>query len=226
MGQGTTASGAFSFAVGSNNSATANMGVVFGQSNQNFGTQALVGGLNSYTYGQASFIWGRNCSILSLGAAAFGEYNTVDNSSQSSFVAGYTNALVNAGFAAVFGKFNSANAQHAFAAGNNNTIDSFSGAVFGEQNFSRAAYEFNIGAWGTDYTPTASATDRMFNIGGGNNTGGITTRSDLFSVYKNGGVQLKPVATAPANPSAGMVYFDSSDNKMKCYDGTIWNNLF
>jgi len=33
-------------------------------------------------------------------------------------------------------------------------------------------------------------------------------------------------ATAPSSPSAGDLYFDSGDNKLKCYDGTSWQNCF
>ena len=32
--------------------------------------------------------------------------------------------------------------------------------------------------------------------------------------------------TAPANPEAGWVYYDSGTNKLRCYNGTIWNDLF
>jgi hypothetical protein len=35
-----------------------------------------------------------------------------------------------------------------------------------------------------------------------------------------------PLAAAPASPVAGMVYFDSSTSKLKCHDGTNWQDLF
>jgi hypothetical protein len=38
-------------------------------------------------------------------------------------------------------------------------------------------------------------------------------------------IELKPT-TVPSNPKKGYIYYDSSDDKLKCYDGTIWNNLF
>jgi hypothetical protein len=37
---------------------------------------------------------------------------------------------------------------------------------------------------------------------------------------------MEPQSAAPANPSKGDVYFDDNDNKMKCYDGTQWQNLW
>lgn len=30
----------------------------------------------------------------------------------------------------------------------------------------------------------------------------------------------------PATPKAGDVYYSSSTNKLRCYNGTIWNDLF
>lgn len=40
-------------------------------------------------------------------------------------------------------------------------------------------------------------------------------------------LKLKPMsAPATATAEKGMIYFDSADNKLKCYDGTTWHNLF
>ena len=38
-------------------------------------------------------------------------------------------------------------------------------------------------------------------------------------------IKLTPMAT-PSSPTAGMVYYDSTTNKLRCYDGTSWNDLF
>lgn len=32
--------------------------------------------------------------------------------------------------------------------------------------------------------------------------------------------------TAPASPTAGQVYYDTGTNKLRCYNGSIWNDLF
>lgn len=32
--------------------------------------------------------------------------------------------------------------------------------------------------------------------------------------------------TEPSTAIAGDVYYDSGTNKLRCYNGTIWNNLF
>ncbi|MEA2041368.1 MAG: hypothetical protein U9N85_02285, partial [Bacteroidota bacterium] len=53
-------------------------------------------------------------------------------------------------------------------------------------------------------------------IGTGTFTGNMTV-TDLFNA---------PVSSAaPASPQAGTIYYDSSDNKLKVYNGTTWDNL-
>jgi len=47
----------------------------------------------------------------------------------------------------------------------------------------------------------------------------------------NGVIQLKDLiqltpTTAPSSPVAGMIYFDSSDNKLKVFDGSTWQNCW
>ena len=38
-------------------------------------------------------------------------------------------------------------------------------------------------------------------------------------------LQFTPTST-PLSPTAGLVYYDSGTNKLRCYNGTIWNDLF
>ncbi len=38
-------------------------------------------------------------------------------------------------------------------------------------------------------------------------------------------LRLKPSST-PSNPVKGTIYYDSSDDKLKCYDGSNWHNLW
>jgi hypothetical protein len=52
---------------------------------------------------------------------------------------------------------------------------------------------------------------------------GTTSR---LRVKSNGQVRFIPLASAPAGAEAGDVYYDSGTNKLRCYDGTVWNDLF
>lgn len=38
-------------------------------------------------------------------------------------------------------------------------------------------------------------------------------------------VNFQPIAE-PSSPAEGDVYFDETSKKLRCYDGTTWNNLF
>jgi len=49
--------------------------------------------------------------------------------------------------------------------------------------------------------------------------GGIT-------VKYTGAVNYTPLLSAPTPAAAGDVYYDATTNKLRCYDGTAWNDLF
>lgn len=48
----------------------------------------------------------------------------------------------------------------------------------------------------------------------------------IVKIKDTGATNFVPSASAPASPAAGDVYYDSGDNKLKCYNGTSWNDLF
>jgi len=52
----------------------------------------------------------------------------------------------------------------------------------------------------------------------------VLTSSDSLSV--TGAARFLPQASAPSSAFTGQVYFDSTLSKLRCYDGTSWNNLF
>jgi hypothetical protein len=52
-------------------------------------------------------------------------------------------------------------------------------------------------------------------------TGGV----ERLRVKSTGSVRYVPLATAPANPEEGEVYYDSTIKKLRLYDGTDWLDL-
>lgn len=50
--------------------------------------------------------------------------------------------------------------------------------------------------------------------------------TERMRLKAGGQVRFVPLASAPASPQAGDVYYDSTTNKLRCYNGTIWNDLF
>jgi len=55
---------------------------------------------------------------------------------------------------------------------------------------------------------------------------GIGTTTPARKLHISDVMRLEPRNGAPSSPSKGDIYFDSADNKLKCYDGTNWQNLF
>jgi hypothetical protein len=52
-----------------------------------------------------------------------------------------------------------------------------------------------------------------------------TGGTERLRVKSTGGVKYVPLATAPATPEQGEVYFDSTTKKLRVYDGTAWADL-
>jgi hypothetical protein len=50
--------------------------------------------------------------------------------------------------------------------------------------------------------------------------------AEVMRLKSTGSVRFIPLASAPASPQAGDVYYDSTTNKLRCYNGTTWNDLF
>jgi len=80
---------------------------------------------------------------------------------------------------------------------------------------------------------TAGGSQRNFSLSNFNNTVKLvdeTNTVDLMSFSGDNnatlvkGLRLTPVTTPLA--VEGMIYFDTSTKKLRCYDGTIWNDLF
>lgn len=55
---------------------------------------------------------------------------------------------------------------------------------------------------------------------------GIGTDSPVRKLHVNDVMRLEPRATAPAGPAQGDMYFDSTLNKLRVYDGTTWQNCW
>jgi len=78
------------------------------------------------------------------------------------------------------------------------------------------------------YNTSNTETVRISTVGNSYFTGGnvgIGVASPFRSLHISTAMRLEP-STTPSNPSAGDIYFDSSTNKLRCFDGTTWNNLF
>ncbi len=55
---------------------------------------------------------------------------------------------------------------------------------------------------------------------------GIGTANPARTLHVNAVMRLEPIATAPTSPAKGDMYFDSTINKLRVYDGTVWQNCW
>ena len=55
---------------------------------------------------------------------------------------------------------------------------------------------------------------------------GIGTTTPSRTLHVNSVMRLEPIASSPSNPSKGDMYFDSTLNKLRVYDGSVWQNCW
>jgi hypothetical protein len=55
---------------------------------------------------------------------------------------------------------------------------------------------------------------------------GIGMDSPQTSLHVKDVLRLEPRNTAPSSPSKGDMFFDSTINKLRVYDGTTWQNCW
>jgi hypothetical protein len=72
------------------------------------------------------------------------------------------------------------------------------------------------GAAGSDGTLIFSTCSSIF----------TNTNTERVRIKPTGQVRFFPLAADPAGAEAGDVYYNSSSNKLKCYNGSTWNDLF
>ena len=127
------------------------------------------------------------------------------------------------------------NSNGAFAVGNNSIAigaraeaNSDKSIAIGTGVSTSSFSETCIGNFNTEYTPNSATTidseDKLLVVGNGTSA---ITRSDAFTIFKNGAVQLHPVPqSSVTNADTGMLIMDSSDsNKLKIHVGGVWREI-
>jgi hypothetical protein len=100
----------------------------------------------------------------------------------------------------------------------NTTFDSGS-ATDARLEFRRAGTRISLFNWDTGLAGFQMDTGNVFYIS--------TSSTERVRVKTGGQVRYVPLSAAPTtNVEAGDVYYDSTTNKLRCYNGTTWNDLF
>ena len=121
--------------------------------------------------------------------------------------------------------------------GNNSPVSKLD--IVTNQNFNWAQKILNSGGSGYGLlVTTGSATSNnpafkvennlnssLFQVHSNGNVG-IGTATPARTLHINAVMRLEPIATAPTSPAKGDMYFDSTLNKLRVYDGTVWQNCW
>lgn len=75
-----------------------------------------------------------------------------------------------------------------------------------------------------DATAAGVPTEILFSVAAAGGT--WTQNAGPQMRVREGHVIFAPKASAPSDPQAGSVYYDSGTNKLRCWNGTSWNDLF
>lgn len=111
---------------------------------------------------------------------------------------------------------NKSNKMYPYALIAGGITSNISGAEFGHLSFSVAD---GTGSWGVNYEHEKM---RLTNIGLGIGTQSPPARS----LHVKDVIRLEPRSSAPSSPAKGDIYFDNTLNKLRVYDGTIWQNCW
>jgi hypothetical protein len=189
--------------VSANYAALGKQATDFSLSSQNTGLNGaagmyatISGGENNRVEGLYSFVGGGKENLITEPISTVKNYNVV--------VGGYGNSIIESLFSSIVGgKDNTAGGGEGKVVGGiGNTVLASGGTFFG--------------------TYATKDSDVVFAIGDGVDD---ANRSSLLELYTTGALKLKPVASDPANGVAGMIYYNSTSNKIRFHNGTGWVQL-
>ena len=125
------------------------------------------------------------------------------------------------------GQNTTASGYYSHAEGYNNIASGDSSHTEGYNNIARSFGEHAGGTLGTDYSPTNTDTDRLFNLGNGDFNAEPPIRSDAFTIFKNGAVKFfRATLASITNATEGFLIFDSGNsNRPTIHNGTAWKAL-
>ncbi|GEQ86458.1 hypothetical protein ULMS_19660 [Patiriisocius marinistellae] len=191
MGRENNATGSYAVSIGRSNTVSAVNGTSFGYLNTVSADYGTTLGRSNTASGEYSLAGGIATTASGLHSVAFGTTSTA--SGENSFVFGRLNTASGLNSAAI-GFTNTASSEGTFAFGNQSRATGVHSVAFGN-NLSTPSYsEMAVGIYNTTYSPASTTetngNDRIFSVGNGFRTGGVTTRNNAFTILKNGHVGI------------------------------------
>lgn len=195
-----------STAIGESLIAAGDYATAFGRANIASGLYATAFGVQTQATAENATAFGIQTTASGNTATAFGSQTTASALYSTAFG---RNTTASGTASAAFGEFTTASGNYATS--------------LGYATISPSSTEISMGFYNSDYTPTGTNTDRAFSIGNGISN---TNRSNAFSVYKNGLININDEYNMPlTDGTVGQVMTsDGAGNVSWVDDSTNANN--
>ncbi|AWH75205.1 hypothetical protein DCS32_13835 [Dokdonia sp. Dokd-P16] len=191
IGRGGDTSGDYAVSLGRDNIASGQGATSFGYSNESSGAYSTTMGRNTTATGDFSIAGVVASTATGLHSIALG--NTSKATAENSFALGRLNQASGLNSIA-FGFTNIANTDGAIAIGSESRATGDRSVALGNNLLARSYSEVAVGLYNTDYTPASTSItvgeDRIFSVGNGFRTGGVTTFNNALTILKNGHVGI------------------------------------
>lgn len=205
IGYNNTASSPYTVSLGRETIASADYAVSIGRSNTvsginatSFGYINTASGMYSTTFGRGNTASGQNTIAAGVASTASGLNaialgNTNSATAENSFASGRLSSASALNTVAI-GFTNEASAEGAFALGQFTKASGVNSIALGNDLVTPSFNEVAVGLYNIRYTPISTTTtageDRIFTVGNGFRTGGVTTYNNAFTILKNGQVGI------------------------------------
>ncbi len=191
IGTNAIAGGNFSTALGYNTYASGIGSITMGAATTASGTYSTASGRLTQAIGYLSTAMGDSCIAIGNSSLAMG-YRTLANGDYS--VATGWETASNGFLSTAMGNFSTANGYLATTMGNGTIANGFTSVAIGHNTTAKALASLSIGMFNDDtdnpdeFTPENE--DRLFQIGNGFSIFGFTSRSNAFTVLRNGNIGI------------------------------------
>ena len=191
IGRGGDTSGDYAVSIGRENTVSGANATSFGYVNESSAAYATTFGRGNVASGEYAMAGVLASKATGLHSVALG--NTSTASGENSFALGRLNQASGLNSIA-FGFTNVADKEGAIAIGSDSKATGDRSVTLGNSLLARSYSEVAVGLYNTDYTPASTSLtvgeDRIFSVGNGFRTGGVTTFNNALTILKNGHVGI------------------------------------
>lgn len=195
----------------------------------NVGDYALLSGLDSHASGTRSFAHGLSATASGTTSVSIGTSTTASGQNSSAFnslsEASGANSHAEGNNTTASGTDSHAEGQATVASGTRSHAQNINTTAQGYGQTAIGSYNVAEGSNTQTNNAASAKSDAGFIMGNGDSA----TSSNAYSITWDGVHKMAPTSfsrtTDPSSPAAGWMYYNTSTNKLRLYDGTVWVDL-